>query len=56
VVGLNKTRAEAKRVIQQKGLLVNGVQATEDVNISKLELIHGKYVVLQSGKKNFALI
>ena len=46
IAGLRKTRADAKRVIQQNGLLVNGVQATEDVSVSQLSLLHDKYVVL----------
>ena len=31
--GLRKTRADAKRVIQQNGLYLNGVICTEDLQI-----------------------
>lgn len=54
--GLRKTRADAKRIIQQNGLFVNGAQASEDVSVREMVLLHGKFVVLQIGKKNYSLI
>jgi tyrosyl-tRNA synthetase len=43
-------------VIQQSGLQLNGQVLSEDKPISEITKIFGKYVILQAGKKNFALI
>ena len=63
--GLRKTRAEAKRVIKESGLQVNGSYVTDDIplqptphqcdELSKM-LIHQKYMLLKCGKKQFALV
>ena len=55
--GLRKTRGDAKRVIKQSGLYVNGrcVDCDGEVDASR-DLLHGKYLVMKVGKKNYALL
>ena len=53
--GLRKTRGDAKRVIQQKGLQVNGQMVNQDGLVQESDLLHGKYLLVKVGKKNFAL-
>ena len=55
--GLRKTRGDAKRVIKQNGLQINGEAVKEDRLIDlNSDLLHGKYLIMKVGKKNFALI
>ena len=55
--GLRKTRGDAKRVIQQKGLQINGRCVEQDGQVCcESDLLHGKYMVMKVGKKNYALL
>jgi len=47
---------EAKRAIQEGSLSVNKVKVTPDQTTSGDQLIHGKYLLLQRGKKNYYLV
>ena len=55
--GLRKTRGDAKRVIKQSGLYVNGrcIDCDGKIDASR-DLLHGKYLVMKVGKKNYALL
>jgi tyrosyl-tRNA synthetase len=51
-----KSNGEARRALNGNSVSVNKVKVKEDYIITKSDLIHDKFVVLQIGKKNFFLI
>lgn len=52
-----KSRSEARRLIAQRGILLNKSKVLEDnYNISDKDLLNGKYLIIQKGKKNYFLI
>jgi len=56
-VGLASSRGDAKRGIQGKGFSLNGDPlADADRKLSAADLLHGRWVMLQKGKRNFALL
>ena len=54
--GLRGTKADARRLVNQGGLKVNGKQFTELRQITSDDLLFGKYIVLKAGKKKFAIL
>ncbi len=54
--GLASSRGDARRGIQGKGFLVNGEVPALDRTLSEADLLHGRFVMLQKGKKNHALL
>jgi tyrosyl-tRNA synthetase len=56
-VGLATSRGDAKRGIQGKGFSLNGEHlADAERKLSAADLLAGRYVVLQKGKRNYALL
>jgi tyrosyl-tRNA synthetase len=56
-VGLASSRGDAKRGVQGKGFSLNGEQlADAERKLSAADLLAGRYVMLQKGKRNFALL
>jgi tyrosyl-tRNA synthetase len=56
-VGLASSRGDAKRGVQGKGFSLNGAQLTDgERKLSGADLLAGRYVMLQKGKRNFALL
>ena len=55
--GLATSKSEARRGLEQKGFAVNG-EKTEDParGLGPADLKGGKYILLQKGKKNYALV
>ncbi len=55
--GLASSKSDARRGIQGKGFAVNG-EKTDDVErtLTSGDLLAGGYVMLQKGKKNYALL
>ena len=55
--GLASSRGDARRGLQQRGFSVNGV-VVEDAarTLGPADLLAGRYVVLQKGKKNYAML
>jgi tyrosyl-tRNA synthetase len=55
--GLTASKSEARRGIQGKGFAVNG-EKTDDVDrkLTPADLLAGGYLMLQKGKKNYALL
>jgi len=50
------SKSEAKRLIQQKGISVNGeVILSPEKNLSKNDALYGKYFVVKKGKKHYFL-
>jgi len=55
--GLASSKGDAKRGIQGKGFLVNGeVVAAPERTLGAGDLLHGKFVMVQKGKRNHALL
>jgi tyrosyl-tRNA synthetase len=54
---LFKSRGEARRALEQGGLYLNGERlSTERSAIEKSQLLHGKYLLLRRGARNYGLI
>jgi tyrosyl-tRNA synthetase len=55
--GLASSKSDARRGIQGKGFAING-EKTDDVErvLTSADLLAGGYVMLQKGKKNYALL
>lgn len=54
--GFLASNAEARRALQQNAIAVNKQKVGEDYRITSSDLIHGKFVLLQRGKKNYFLL
>lgn len=54
--GLASSKADAKRGVEQKGFSVNGEVAAPGRSLGEADLLAGRYVVLQKGKKNYAML
>ena len=51
------SKGEAKRLIQNGGVFINKTKVTEDSNVVGVaDLIGGRYIVVQKGKKNYYLV
>jgi len=54
--GFLKSNGEARRAIKENSVSVNKSKVTEDFKITNKDLINGKYVLLQRGKKNYFVL
>jgi tyrosyl-tRNA synthetase len=54
--GLAPSKAEARRGIQGGGFSVNGERVADDRTLGHADLLAGRYVVLQRGRRHFALL
>ena len=54
--GLASSKGDARRGIQGKGFLVNGEVPALERTLAEGDLLHGRYVMLQKGKKSHALL
>jgi tyrosyl-tRNA synthetase len=52
--GLFKSRGDAKRMVQQGGVYLNGQRV--DGELKSVTPLHGKYVLVRKGGKNYALV
>ncbi len=53
---LAASKGEARRGLEQKGFSVNGKQADGDRSLGAADLLAGRYLLLQKGKRNYALL
>ena len=52
-----KSKSEARKAIDQGGVYVNGVRETDPARrIGTEDLLHGRYLVLRRGKKQYHLV
>ncbi|RDC63058.1 Tyrosine--tRNA ligase [Adhaeribacter pallidiroseus] len=51
-----ESRGEAKRMLQNGGISINREKVTASVTELNFELLQGKYLVIQKGKKNYYLV
>jgi tyrosyl-tRNA synthetase len=54
--GLASSKADARRGLESGGYSVNGERAGPDRRLGVTDLLSGGYIVLQKGKKHFAMI
>ena len=54
--GLASSKADARRGIEGAGYSVNGERLPADRKLGIADLLAGRYVVLQKGKKNYAML
>ena len=50
------SKGEARRMIQSNAVSINKEKITEDFQLSENNLLNGKYILVQKGKKNYFLI
>src|SRR6185437_6496839 len=53
---LASSKSDARRTIQQGGVTVNGVRASGDQPVVPSQCLHGSFVLLKKGAKNYALL
>jgi tyrosyl-tRNA synthetase len=55
--GLFESKKDAKRAIQQGGFYVNGTRiGVEQTQLEAGDLLHGRYLLVKKGNKNYALV
>ena len=50
------SKGEARRMIKSNAVSINKEKITEDVQLAENDLLNGKYILAQKGKKNYFLI
>ena len=50
------SKGEARRMIKSNAISINKGKITEDIKLTKNNLLNGKYILVQKGKKNYFLI
>jgi len=56
VSGFLKSKGEARRALKENSISVNKEKVKDDYVIESKDLINGKYILLQRGKKNYFLL
>lgn len=55
--GIFKSKGEARKMIQNGGVSINRIKVSDpQLVVKQSDLLHGKYLMLQVGKKNYFLI
>ena len=54
--GFIKSNSEARRALKENSISVNKEKVTEENIISENNIINGKFILLQRGKKNYFVI
>ncbi len=54
--GLASSNGDARRSLSQRSFYANGAQLDENSQLTDLELLHGKYLLLRKGKKSHHLV
>ena len=54
--GIFSSRGEARRMLKDNGVSINKEKIKEDYSISSKDLLNGKYILVQKGKKNYYLV
>lgn len=54
--GFLKSKGEAKRELTGNAISVNKTKVSEDFTVSESDLIDGKFLLLQKGKKNYFIV
>ena len=51
-----ESKGEARRMIKSNAVSINKEKITEDFQLSENDLLNGKYILAQKGKKNYFLL
>tara|TARA_Y100001970_G_scaffold144417_1_gene177355 strand:+ start:306 stop:560 length:255 start_codon:yes stop_codon:yes gene_type:complete len=51
-----KSVSEARRALKENSISINKKKISQNIKISKNDLINGKYILLQRGRKNYYLV
>jgi tyrosyl-tRNA synthetase len=54
--GIFNSRGEARRMLKDNGVSVNKEKIREDYSFTQKDLLNGKYILVQKGKKNYFLV
>ena len=54
--GVFPSKGEARKMVQGNGVSVNKDKVTEQKTVGTDDLLNGKYILVQKGKKNYYLI
>ncbi len=54
--GIFNSKGEARRMLKDNGVSINKQKVTEENTIGKADLLNGKYILAQKGKKNYFLV
>jgi tyrosyl-tRNA synthetase len=54
--GIFKSKGEARRMLQGGGVAINKIKAEENTKISSSDLLNGKYILAQKGRKDYFII
>ena len=54
--GVSASKGEARRSIQGNAIAINKAKVDENKNVSSADLIRDKYILIQTGKKNYHLV
>jgi len=55
-VGLASSHGEARRQLEQRGIAVNGDKVEPDRHLTAHDLLHGRWVLLRKGKRDWAVL
>jgi tyrosyl-tRNA synthetase len=55
-IGLTSSKGDARRQLTQGGVYLNGRQAGVDDLVAASDLLHGRFVLLRRGKRNYHLV
>jgi tyrosyl-tRNA synthetase len=56
VTGIMSSRGEARRTVKENALSINKEKVREDKVVGTVDLLNGKYILVQKGKKNYFLV
>jgi tyrosyl-tRNA synthetase len=50
------SKGEARRLLEQRGVSVNGLKQEEDRAMVETDLLHGRWILLRKGKATYHLV
>lgn len=53
---LASSNTEARRLLAQRGVRANGEQVDEQTSLAKIQLLHGRWLLLRKGKTSYHLV
>ena len=53
---LASSNTEARRLLSQRSVRANGEQVDDQMNLSKIPLLHGRWLLLRKGKTSYHLV
>ncbi|MFM8507960.1 MAG: tyrosine--tRNA ligase, partial [Actinomycetota bacterium] len=54
--GISASKSEARRLLSQKSVRVNGTVVAEDDDLGQMALLHGRYLLVRKGKTTYHLV